>query len=63
MEGNESLLETLSFGFEVSPTTEMAEDARLKATIVKARKREMHDQRDICDEGTLLGQDITPEDM
>ena len=64
VEGNERLLETLSFGFEVSPTTEVvAEDARLKAMIEKARKKEKQDQRDILDYSTFLGQEITPEEM
>lgn len=44
-----SSAETLSFGFEVSPTTEVAEDARLKAMIEKARKKEKQDQRDILE--------------
>ena len=63
MEGNERLLETLNFGFEVAPTTEVAEDARLKAMIEKARKNEEHDQRDILHHSTFLGQEITPEEM
>ena len=57
MEGNETrrLLETLSFGFEVAPTTEIAEGARLKAMIEKARKREKQDQRDILITAHFLG--------
>jgi hypothetical protein len=41
----------------------MAEDARLKATIVEAHRKDEHDQRDICDHSTRLGQGITPEEM
>ena len=40
----------------------MAEDAKLKATILKAHKKHEHDQRDICD-STRPWQEITPEDM
>ena len=31
--------------------------------IVEARKKEEHDQRDILDHSTFLGQEITPEEM
>ena len=61
VEGEERLLETSSF--EVIPTTEVAEEARLKAMIEKALKKEEHDQRDICDISTHLRQEITPEEM
>ena len=61
VEGEERFLEALSF--EVTPTTEVAEEARLKAMIVEARKKAEYDQRDICDISTHTHTEITPEEM